>query len=176
MLALTRNRVSGACVTASAMRSNRPTRLSSVTDRFSAGWIASTGVLSTGLTSAGLPFMEAAAAAARAAAPAAEDKAVRIFSVLSPPDSRRTPTRAGRERRCAGTDTWLLCGTWLEAPTAKSERSSVCLSLESQEVIRHSAARPPLCVRLALDEPLTRSSARARGCNLAGVTLSAERI
>jgi len=175
MLALTRNRVSGACVTASAMRSTRPIRLSSVTlssvtlssvtDRFSAGWIAASGLLS----------MEAAAAVARQAAPAAADKAVRICSRLSPPDSRSTPTSAGREQilcLCAGINTWLLGGTWLEAPTARSERNSVCLSLESQEVIRRRCSAPAADV-YALSNPLAselvlRSSALKCGKNKMG--------
>ena len=139
MLALMRNRVSGACVTASAMRSILASRRSrGVTERFSAGSIAASGSLDGG----GGESMEARATVARAAAAAAADKAVVIFSIwsrLSPPDSTRTPASAGRERLGA---TGLLGGTWLEAPMARTERTSVCLSLESQEVMRRSCGAP----------------------------------
>ena len=104
--------------------------------------------------------MEAAAAVARAAAAAAADKAVVICSRLSPPDSTRTPASAGRERLGA---TWLLGGTWLEAPMARTERTSVCLSLESQEAMRRS------CGALRVDSAVFSRPATARRSKLSRI-------
>ena len=141
-------------------------------DRRAAAAATAVAVVTTTTTTAS---MEAAAAVARQAAPAAADKAVRICSRLSPPDSRSTPTSAGREQilcLCAGINTWLLGGTWLEAPTARSERNSVCLSPESQEVIRRRCSAPAADV-YALSNPLAselvlRSSALKCGKNKMG--------
>ena len=169
MLALMRNRVSGACVTASAMRSIRAIRRSrGVTERFSAGSIAASGLLAGG----GGESMEARAAVARAAA-AAADKAVVICSRLSPPDSTRTPASAGRERLGA---TGLLGGTWLEAPMARTERTSVCLSLESQEVMRRSCGAPRRAIPPARNRDAAQARAHPQGATADSHTFITERV